>query len=179
MQRFVQLLALGIALVLSVSVDVGQVVYGQVKGVPPRGTTASSGDVLKRSELCAPVDGMPGEGVLQTTIDVGPGMTLDAVVEVTAKGNGVLSIANLRLRVVDEHDDGIVYKDGWAHTEFVDLNNDGWKDLVVLGSLVRTREAASESPGGEPFVFIYLFDAEAMAFVRSYKHATFELAHKP
>lgn len=137
------------------------------------------GQVLRRTVLDADPQGMPGERVLCQTIDVGPDTKLDATIEVTAKGNGTLSVGNLRLRVVDEHENGAVYQDGMAHVEFADVDGDGWKDLVVVGIVNYTDEKADAVPAREAFVFMYRYDPGRRTFQLSYKHATFELEDGP
>jgi hypothetical protein len=130
--------------------------------------------VLAEKDLRPDPDGMPGERVLQRTIDVGRRVKADVLIEVTNKGNGLLSVGGLALKVVDQHDDGALFAGGMAHVEFADIDGDGFKDLVVSGIAEYTDEKRDEVHERESFVFIYRYDAKAKAFKQSYAHASFK-----
>lgn len=55
--------------------------------------------------------------------------------EHTSKGNGFISVPTARgqldIRCYDAHDDGQVYKEGWAQIMLEDKNNDGFRDIVT------------------------------------------------
>jgi hypothetical protein len=132
--------------------------------------------VLTRSELCTDgVQLMPGERRAQRIIEVGPATKLLASVDVTAKGNGILSVGDLRLRVLDEHHDGASYEGGMANVEFADVDRDGWKDLVIVGIANYTDEKTDAVNAREPFAFIYRYDPQRKSFRQTYKHASFAL----
>lgn len=140
---------------------------------------AAMAQVLSRSSLSENPDLMPGETRAQWVIEVGPAVRLTASVEVTTKGNGTLNIGNLHLRVVDAHDDGAKYQNGMAHVEFVDVDGDGWKDVVVIGIVDYTDEKSDAVRKREPFTFIYRYDPKNKVFRQTYKHATFLLEDGP
>lgn len=58
--------------------------------------------------------------------------------ETTTKGNGGLSIGNLVIRMLDNHDDGFVYEPECLEIRFVDLDADEVEELVVEGNAVQT-----------------------------------------
>jgi hypothetical protein len=132
---------------------------------------------LRRPELREGPHRMPGEEELHRVIKIGPGVTLKASIEVTSKGNGLLTIGNLQLRVVDSHDDGAKYQDGMAHVEFADVDGDGWKDLIVIGIAEFTDEKSAAVLKREPFTFFYKYDPRTGKFRETFRLASFELRH--
>lgn len=134
---------------------------------------------LATKDLRETSDVMPGERRLQRTIEVGPGTRMDATIEETNKGNGLLTIGNLRLKVVDSHGDGAVYQDGMPNVEFADIDGDGWKDLVVSGIVNYSDEKGVAIRKRESFTFIFRFDPRTKTFRQTYKHASFKLEDGP
>jgi hypothetical protein len=108
-------------------------------------------------------------------VEIGPGTTLFCEFDDTTKGNGMLEIANLRLKIADWHDNGEFYQNGKAQFEFYDLNGDNWKELLVMGILNYTDERSDVVVKQEPFIFIYAFDKDHNSFRQIYRHASFEL----
>jgi hypothetical protein len=96
---------------------------------------------------------------------------------VTTKGNGILSVANLKgLHIYDDHNDGIIYKGGLLKLEFFDVNGDGCLDLAVSGILIVYDEKGSKVIDEIPIVYLYLFDPNRQIYLEAYKSAPFELA---
>lgn len=125
----------------------------------------SRGQLIHRNEFRPDKDGMPGEEKYEREIEIGPGVKFAAVVEVTVRGNGTLRVANLdELRVFDEYDDGAVYVGGLLHVEFVDITNDGYKDLVITGTVVHTGEKETDPRTYETVTSIYVFDPKKKEF---------------
>lgn len=136
--------------------------------------------VLHHSELREDARNLiQGEQQLQRVIDVGPGTRERASIEVTSKGNGLLSIGKLRLKVVDGHDDGASYQDEMAHVEFADVDGDGWKDLVIVGIANYTDDKGDAILKREPFTFIYKYDPQRKSFGQTYRFASFALEQGP
>jgi len=140
---------------------------------------AAGAQVLSPSALHSDPDGMPGERVLRQVVDVGRGMKLTALIEETNKGNGLLTLGALKLKVVDEHDDGAVYAGAIPHLEFVDIDGDGVKELVVNGTVEYTDGKTDAVHERESFVFIYRYDLTSKGFKLAYKHASFALEDGP
>jgi hypothetical protein len=135
----------------------------------------AAGQALDKKQLRGNSHLMPGELRLEQHIEMCRGRTLDAVVEVTAKGNGILAVGNLKLRVYDAHDDGAVYANDMATVEFVDLDGDGCKELIVTGALCHHGEKDDAIRSVEPFAFIYKFDANSESFRLLFKRSTFSI----
>lgn len=70
---------------------------------------------------------------IRRTIEIGPQTTIEARFYVTTKGNGVLTLPGLAIRVHDEHGDGITFRGGLLRCEWRDEDGDGFLDLVVGG----------------------------------------------
>lgn len=141
--------------------------------------TAAQAQVLSLNALQDDPDGMPGEYALRQVINVGRGIKLTAVIEQTSKGNGLLTLGALKLKVLDEHDDGAVYAGAMPHVEFVDMDADGVKELIVNGIVEYTDEKIDSVRERESFVFIYRYDLESRSFELAYRHASFALEDGP
>ena len=133
------------------------------------GIPFATGQVIDRGKLTQRAGGIPGEEELKTNIIIGPNVTLPATIEVTARKNGTLKIANLSLKILDEYDDGLLYVGGMLHTEFVDVSGDGYKDLVITGTIAHTGDKE-----GDPIIYstvtvIYVFDVKQREFVIKFK----------
>ena len=127
-------------------------------------TSCGWGQVVRLEEFKPAKDGMPGEREYRKKIEIGPDLRFNAAIDVTAKGNGTLRIVNLKLRVFDEHDDGAVYVGGLLHVEFVDITGDGFKDLVITGTVAHTGEKETDPRIYEPVTSIYVFDPKKKEF---------------
>ncbi len=109
---------------------------------------------------------MPGELVWSKTINVGPNLTLPATIEVTAKGNGFLSVGEVSLgKVYDEHDDGQTFEGSLADIAFKDINDDGFKDVVISGIINIHHEKHDEILSRGAFVRVYLYDSGKRTYI--------------
>lgn len=106
------------------------------------------------------------------SIDIGHGVVLNANVELTTKGNGGLSIANLDLRTYDTHDDGLIYKNRMLDVDIVDLSGSGYMDIVVSGVAVHTLTSPYKD---EDVIFIYRFNPDKKVFEQVYRKSSFEI----
>ena len=126
--------------------------------------SVSRGQSIHLNEFKPAKGGMPGEQTYERQIEIGPGVKLDVVVDVTVRRNGILRVANLKLHVLDEYDDGVIYVGGLLHVEFVDITNDGYKDLIVTGTVVHTGEKEADPRTYETVTSIYVFDPKKREF---------------
>jgi hypothetical protein len=90
-------------------------------------------------------------------IGIAPQVQVKAIANVTTRRNGTLMIGNLRLRILDEYDDGVKYVGGLLHTEFVAISGDGFKDLVITGTIANTGEKETDPVTYTPVTSIYIF----------------------
>jgi hypothetical protein len=149
-------------------------IYKQCLALLLLGMSASSvsGQVIERKDFAPLVNGIPGEEHYEKLIDIGHGIRANAVIDVTTKGNGTLSVSNLRLHVLDEHDDGEVFVGGLLHAEFVDINQDGYKDLVIYGISEQTGEKEGDPVSFAPVVSIYIFNPLEKCFKLRFRCGT-------
>ena len=110
------------------------------------------------------VNGMPGEQRYEKSIEVGTEADITAVVDVTARGNGILAFANLKLKVLDEHDDGLIYVGGLLYVEFVDVSEDGFKDVVITGTIANTGEKETDRVTYSTVTSIYVYQPQRREF---------------
>ena len=120
--------------------------------------------VVHRGDFHAIPNAPYGSERYEKTIQVGPKQSFPATIDITPKGNGWLNIANLRLRIFKEHNDGQVFDPPLLHVEFVDITNDGYKDLVIFGIIRYTGEKETDPQTTEPVAAIYIFDPKAGRF---------------
>jgi hypothetical protein len=103
-------------------------------------TQAIQAQPIKWSEFTAYTDDIPGELIWERVINIGPGVRKKAVAIISNKGNGALEIGNVFLKNVDCHDDGCTYQPSLLHTEFEDVTGDGFKDIIVHGTVRFTED---------------------------------------
>ena len=127
-----------------------------------------------KSDLVHPAVGMPGELSCEKEITLGRGVKLAAKIEVTAKGNGTLTIGKLKVAVFDDHNDGAFYEDEMLKTDFVDIDGDGFLDLVLSGIICFTDEKGDKVVGREAFVCIYKYCGK-QRFRKIYSSSDFDL----
>lgn len=66
-----------------------------------------------------------GDRWYEQAVELAQGFPVLVKTEVSRRGNGVMSIKNLQLRLYDAHDDAAYFENWLLRTEFVDLNGDG------------------------------------------------------
>ena len=86
------------------------------------------------------------ENVFTRTIEISAGDFQSIAFEITTKGNGFISLPGLNIRIYDSHDDGLVFENNLLKCEWKDADDDGFLDLVVSGSSIRT----GDDDGGKP-----------------------------
>ena len=137
---------------------------------------AHAGPFVTMQMLKPDRDGMPGEQICRGQADIGAGLKLPFVLAVTNKGNGGLEIANLKLRIFDDHDDGLIYDGSLLNAEIVSLDDTDNKYLIISGTAIHTGDKGNERLP-ESVLFIYRFDRAKKTFSRVYKHAGFDLEY--
>jgi hypothetical protein len=115
-----------------------------------------------------------GENEFAYRIDIGIGISVAANVAITDKGNGILNLLNLSLRIVDRHDDGFIYDNGCLRTSFIDITGDGFKDIVIMGTLVKTGEKEGDPVTRSAIFSIYVFDPIQKQFLRLFHWGSFD-----
>jgi hypothetical protein len=75
-------------------------------------------------------------GSAKRRIAVAQDSWIEGVFAITTKGNGIVSLPGLSVRVFDSHDDGVVYRGGLLRCEW--QHNGSRLDFVVSGVADRT-----------------------------------------
>ncbi len=97
-------------------------------------------------------------------IEVMPGVSVEVVFEITAKGNGVVELPGVGVRVYDCHDDGLVFRDSLLRCEWRDFDRDGALDFVVTGVGVRTHEKTGAEQSSLPLRGVFRYVRERARF---------------
>jgi hypothetical protein len=70
---------------------------------------------------------------LKGSLDVGGGVSLPYKFSITARGDGGINIGGIYIHTYDSHNDGTIFQDHLLKHQFVDVNRDGYLDLVISG----------------------------------------------
>lgn len=98
-------------------------------------------------------------------IDFGLGLQIPIDFGITSKGNGGFSLPGLFLiRVYDRHDDGSYFKSGLLQNELLDIDEDGYKEILLWGVAIKTDENSERIIGEIPVVAIIKYDSKAKIF---------------
>ena len=95
-------------------------------------------------------------------IDFGNGLNIQAKLETTNKGNEILSLPNLSLRLQDLHDDGLVYKNGTLRFDVMPPNRYPYSTgFIISGLVIHTSEKESDTAIEDIAVFVYIWSIQA------------------
>lgn len=112
-------------------------------------------------------------------VEFGKGFLMLGVIEVTTKGNGIFTLPNLSLRLMDNHDDGFVYRGQLLkiNIDYINLfdQRNPLPSLIVSGIGRHTGERESEGPVEDSIVVIYQLDCRLGKFVKTFSNAKFDL----
>lgn len=70
---------------------------------------------------------------LKGSLDIGGGVSLPYKFSITARGDGGINIGGIYIHTYDSHNDGTIFQDHLLKHQFVDVNRDGYLDLVISG----------------------------------------------
>ncbi|KTD96452.1 hypothetical protein N9H48_08400 [Pseudoalteromonas marina] len=83
--------------------------------------------------------GVPSTDVIQKNIEIGKDLIISIEFAITSKGNGGIELPGIFLvRLYDRHDDLSYFKDGLLNNELIDVNSDGYKDILLWGTAVKS-----------------------------------------
>ncbi len=156
-------------------VDLGYTVLASVLATPSAACECSAHELdryVTRGELIGLLD---TDRVLSKSVCIGRRRSLAMIFEGTSKGNGTLRLANLHLRIVDQHDDGAVYENSILRVAFEDSNADGYCDLVVSGTVRLTGEKESDPVSSAPLRVEYRYAPESGTFVEVSRNSPVEI----
>lgn len=108
-------------------------------------------------------------------VNLGHGRSGNVKIEVTLKGNGAFILGNLNLRILDVHDDGVVYQGDCLDVDAIDIDNDGYIDLVISGIVVHTGEKDTDPILRESVAYIYKQERSNPSFTLIYKKGSIDI----
>ena len=137
----------------------------------PLGTGAAPGDALVTASdvkgLWAKFrDGSVGTDELDVSIQVSRGVLLHGVFSITSKGNGILEVPGARIRIYDTDHDGLVFEGSLLHNRLVDVDGDGFNDIVIWGTAVLSDDDDKET-GRRPVLSVFHYDPRTGRFVNT------------
>ena len=109
-------------------------------------------------------DGRIGTNILEKTLNIGHDIQVAYEFEITSKGNGAIVLPGILLRLYDNHHDLSYFKNGLLNNEALDINSDGFKDILLWGTAL-TFDDDGNSLGEEEVVGILLYSVKEQKYV--------------
>ncbi|MPM78269.1 hypothetical protein SDC9_125280 [bioreactor metagenome] len=107
--------------------------------------------------------GIQHELIARKKAVIGNDAILDAVVEVSAKGNGLLRIADIKPKIFDEYDNTEIFTRNPILVCLTDINGDGYQDLLICG-VKKVCDDKGKFLAFRPEFFLWLFQPERKSF---------------
>jgi len=102
---------------------------------------------------------------INKVLAIGSNVNVPIEFSITSKGNGGFSLPGLFLiRIYDQHDDTVYFKSGLLKNELVDIDSNGYKELLLWGVAVRSDEETEKVIAEVPVVAIIKYDLESKLF---------------
>jgi len=132
--------------------------------------TISFAEKINRSEIVPRTkeEALYDERHWTKKVKISKDIGLNAEIAITRRGNGWFKIANLNLHIGRTGYDSLIYKDGLLDVDFVDINGDGLKDIIISGLMLCPHEQLDIILYREAVVFIYLFEPKNKKFNLAY-----------
>ena len=125
--------------------------------------TASSADLISKAEvdklLPTWTEGKIATDILKKELNIGHGINVSYEFEITSKGNGAIVLPGILLRLYDNHNDLSYFKHGLLNNEVIDINSDGYKDILLWGTALTFDDDGKEL-GEKEVVGILLFSPD-------------------
>ena len=102
-------------------------------------------------------------------------LTVPVSINTTSKGNGTINLNGLLLRVFDQHDDGIVYKNGYLDLKTKDMNADGISELIISGYLKHTGEKETDPVSFESITNTFSLNCETGYFEKAQSNTDYSI----
>lgn len=81
----------------------------------------------------------------------------------------------MKLRIFDQHDDGIVYENNALSIDLKDLNGNGFNELIITGILKYTGDKETDPASYSPFTQIFTYDCNSGFFTSLYKTGDYSI----
>lgn len=102
--------------------------------------------------------------IIKKSIEISPRNLQIMEFNVTTKGNGVISVPGMNVRIYDAHDDGLVFENYLLKCEWKDTDADGFLDLVVSGTAILTGDQGDAKPTKIEINGVFRWDDEDRRF---------------
>jgi len=112
--------------------------------------------------------GTPGTESITLPIRISSALTVKGTFSISSHGNGVLSLPGVRIRLFDSNQDGVIFDGFLLENELVDIDQDGFSDLVVWGTAIQHDDEGGEI-GRRSVVSIFWYDARQAVFRNTLK----------
>jgi hypothetical protein len=110
--------------------------------------------------------GTPGTEDLNLKIVVSESISVNGRFSITSKGNGVLEVPGANIRLYGCHHDGVVFDGCLLNNELVDIDGDGFKDIVLWGT-ANLFDEDDKQVGERPVLCIFRFDPIVKKFINT------------
>jgi hypothetical protein len=118
----------------------------------------------------------PNFKIYEKEILIGKGIKLKATALITSRGYGDLEIGNLQLGIYNVNGGVVRYENGLLDVDFIDIDGDGYKDIIVSGTVLYFDEKIDDLVlRREPVVFIYMFNPQSKSFYHAYRNSSSQL----
>jgi len=112
----------------------------------------------------------------QEEIKISEQIALPLKIEVSPYGKGMMEIGNILLHIyIMNLDTTLYYESDMLIVDFVDINKDGIKEMLIHGLVNCTGERCEAIFERESVLFIYRYDVAKKKFILNYKQASFDL----
>lgn len=102
--------------------------------------------------------------LLLRTIEMVDGLAIPIELSVTTKGNGVIVLGSLMIRIYDTHDDGAYYEPGLLDVTPV-MSPDGVTGLRFVGTELKTQDDDGRILSSAPLDFMCTYNPSTRDFV--------------
>jgi len=96
-----------------------------------------------------------------------------AKLEGTSKGNGTILVHNLLIRIFDQHDDGVIYKNNLLNITTKDLTGNHIKEIILNGIVAYTGEKETDPVEYEALTYIFSLNCETGIFEAIYSYGNY------
>ena len=93
--------------------------------------------------------------------------------EGTKKGNGTILIHNLLIRIFDQHDDGIIYKNETLSITTKDVTGNNIKEIILNGIVAYTGEKETDPIEYEPLTYIFSLNCKTGVLETIYSYGNY------
>jgi hypothetical protein len=101
---------------------------------------------------------------VRKSIEIASGVWINAMFEITSKGNGAVHLPGLSIRVYDSHNDGLVFRDWLLLCQWLDADGGGFLDFIVSGVGIRTDEETEQELESFPVRGMFRYDPQQHRF---------------